>query len=64
MWFSKRAYSWGWQPTSWQGWAIFVSALAGIVLASWLLEDVVLFVIVLVAIVSTLTAVSWYFSER
>lgn len=64
MWFEKRRYSWGWQPTSWQGWVIFLSALALIVMASWLIEDVVLFVVVLVGIVSTLGLVSWYFSNR
>ena len=43
---------------------IFVSALIGVVLASWLIEDVIVFVVTLVAIVSVLTTVSWYFSER
>lgn len=63
-WFRKHPYRWGWQPTGWQGWMIFVSALIGVVLASWLIEDVIVFVVTLVAIVSVLTTVSWYFSER
>jgi uncharacterized membrane protein len=64
MWFRKRTYSWGYQPTSWQGWLVFASALFGIIIASWLIEDVVVFVIVLVAIVSILGLVSWHYSDR
>lgn len=63
-WFRKHPYRWGWQPTTWQGWMIFSCALIGVILASWIVEDVVVFVVVLVAIVSALTSVSWLFSER
>lgn len=62
MWFEKRRYGWGWHPLTWQGWTIFFSALIALIMASWLIEDVTVFIIVLVAIASALGSVSWYFS--
>ena len=63
MWFRKRYRRWGWEPVTWQGWLIFATALLDVVLASWLLDDVVMFVVVLVFIVSLFTAISWRFSR-
>ena len=63
MWFRKRPHGIGWQPISWQGWLIHVLALIAIVLASWLLDDVIMFIITLVAIVSTVSFLAWYFSD-
>ena len=64
MWFERRRFGLGWQPIAWQGWLIFFLALASIIIASWRIEDVVVFVIALVAIISTLGLVSWYFSAE
>jgi len=36
-WFSTKRYGWGWIPSSWQGWAVFVAYLVIVISVSVLL---------------------------
>ncbi len=36
-WFKRRRYGWGWTPVTWQGWAIVVVCLGGIIATAFML---------------------------
>lgn len=39
LWFKAKMYGWGWQPVSWQGWAIMALYFFAVLKSTWGLKS-------------------------